>query len=78
MVSLSSIVLIAYFTGLRLKGQLTLESALFRVGVYLTFISVIIASELSKVPEGNCLTFKPLVYIIAVIGSFFVAWFHGW
>ncbi|WP_297092452.1 hypothetical protein [Thermococcus sp.] len=75
-VSLSLIVLIAYFAGLRSKGQLTIESVLFRVGVYLTFISVIIASELSKVPEGSCLTFKPLTYIIAVIGSFFVAWFH--
>ena len=71
-----TMILIAYFAGLRSKGRLTLEAALFRVGVYLTFMGVIIASELSKVPDESCLTFKPLAYVTAIMGSFFVAWFH--
>ncbi|MEO2152591.1 MAG: hypothetical protein ABGW50_08040 [Thermococcus sp.] len=75
--SFTLMILIAYFAGLRSKGRLTLEAALFRVGVYLTFMGVIIASELSKVPDRSCLTFKPLAYVTAIMGSFFVAWFHG-
>ncbi|WP_048147840.1 hypothetical protein [Palaeococcus ferrophilus] len=75
--SLTLILLTAYLAGLRAKGELNIEAALFRVGVYLTFISVIIASELSKVAEGSCLVIKPVAYGTAVIGSFLVAWFHG-
>lgn len=76
-VSLTLILLTAYLAGLRAKGGLNIEAALFRFGVYLTFISVIMVSELSKVAEGICLAIKPAAYVVAAIGSFLVAWFHG-
>jgi len=76
-ISLTLMVLIAYLAGLRAKSGLNANKALFRIGIYLTFISVVFASELSKVPEGSCLTLKPVAYAMAMTGSFLVIWFRG-
>ena len=75
-VSFTLAILVAYLVGLRAKSGLNANKALFLIGVYLTFISVIFASELSKVPEGVCLDLKPVAYPLAALGSFLVVWFH--
>jgi len=76
-ISSTLVILVAYLVGLRAKSGLNANKALFRIGVYLTFISVVFASELSKVPEGSCLALKPIAYALAVMGSFLVVWFRG-
>ena len=71
------LILVAYFAGLKAYKKLSLKSALFRVGVFLELLSVIFAISLSKVPNGYCLDLKPVAYLIALLGSFLVAWFYN-